>query len=340
MLWLKYVKFDSKTYVIHYKKGNIVAEGPGLAFYASTRKSSIEAVPLGSKDIPFIFTEATSDFQQVTVQGQITYKIEDPKKLASVLDFTVDYYGDYKTDDAEKLEQRLINEAQTASTSLIQTMKLRDAITNAKNIQQNIYEGLSQSDTVKSLGINIMSINIIAVKPTPEMERALETTTREKLQQEADQAIYERRNFAVEQERMIKESELNTEIAMEEKQKQIAEKRMEREQLEEENRKKIRLLGINADIEVEQQRKTLIDLQVENDKKRADSEKYSIEARISPYKDMDWRILSVIAPKSASNDIAMAFRQLAENAQNIQNLNISPDLLKTLINTSQEAEYR
>ena len=59
------------------------------------------------------------------------------------------------------------------------------------------------------------------------MTRALETETREMLQQEADQAIYGRRNFAVEQERKIKESELNTEIAVEEKQKQIAEKKME-----------------------------------------------------------------------------------------------------------------
>ena len=62
-----------------------------------------------------------------------------------------------------------------------------------------------------------MGVNILAVRAVPEMTRALETSTREKLQQEADQAIYERRNFAVEQERKIKESELNTEIAIEEK---------------------------------------------------------------------------------------------------------------------------
>jgi len=331
------VKFDSKTYVIHYKKGKIIEEGLGLAFYASTRKSSIEAVPVGSKDIPFIFTESTSDFQTVTVQGQITYKVDDPKKLASVMDFTVDFYGDYKTNDSEKLEQRLINEAQTASTSLIQTMELRQAITNAKNIQQKIFEGLTQSDTVNSLGIRIMAINIIAIKPTPEMAKALETTTREKLQQEADQAIYERRNFAVEQERIIKESVLNTEIAMQEKQKQIAEKRMERERLEKENKKTLRLLEVNADIEVEKQKQQLIDIQIENDKKLADSEKYSIAAKLEPYKNMDWRILSSIVPKSAKNEIAMAFRHLAENAENIKNLNISPNLLQSLL--SQESEY-
>src|SRR5204863_179982 len=78
-------------------------------------------------------------------------------------------------------------------------------------------------------GIEILTVNILAIKASPEMARALETETREKLSQEADQAVYERRNFAVEQERKIKETELNTEIAVEEKKKQIDEKKMEAE---------------------------------------------------------------------------------------------------------------
>ena len=53
------------------------------------------------------------------------------------------------------------------------------------------------------------------------------------------QAIYERRNFAVEQERIIKETELNTEIT-EEKTKQIAEKQMETELVKQENEQKLK----------------------------------------------------------------------------------------------------
>jgi len=333
MLWFKFIKFDSKTYVFHYKKGKIINEGVGLAFYASKRKSSIEAVTLGSRDIPFIFSESTSDFQTVSVQGQITYIIEDPKKIAKVLDFTVDLDGIEKTDDNQKLEQRLVNEAQTASTSFIQGLDLRSTITSAQTIQEKIHNGLTSSDTVNSLGIKIMSVNIIAVKPTPEMEKALETSTREKLQQEADQAIFDRRNFAVEQERIIKESELNTDIAVKEKQKQIAQKVMEQQQLEQENKKKIRIMQVNADIEIETKRKKLIDSKVENEKKLADSNKYKLQAQLEPYKNLDWKIISALSSNnSAQNDIALAFRQLAENATNIQNLNITPDLLQSIIN--------
>ncbi|MEA3450975.1 MAG: membrane protease subunit, stomatin/prohibitin, partial [Bacteroidota bacterium] len=98
------------------------------------------------------------------------------------------------------------------------------------------------------------------------------------------------------------------------------------------NRKKIRVMKVDADIEIETKRKTLINSQVENEKKLADSNKYKLQAQLEPYKDLDWKIISALSPnKSAQTDIAIAFRELAENAQNIQNLNITPDLLQSIV---------
>ena len=45
--------------------------------------------------------------------------------------------------------------------------------------------------------------------------------TREEILKKADEALYERRNASIEQERRVKENELNTEIAIENKKKQI-----------------------------------------------------------------------------------------------------------------------
>lgn len=240
MFGLKHIKFDSTTYVLHFKSGNIKREGRGLSFFYFAPNSSIVAIPMSSNDLPFIFSESTNDYQSVSIQGQISYKISKPKELADVLDFTVNDYGQYKKNDIEKLNQRIINEAQTATSSYVHSIKLKDAIRSAKAIEGKIVEGLASSSVVGMLGIEILGANILAVSATPEMSRALETDTREKLQQEADQAIYERRNFAVEQERKIKESELNTEIAVEEKQKQIAEKRMESDVQKADNDRKLR----------------------------------------------------------------------------------------------------
>ena len=152
------------------------------------------------------------------------------------------------------------------------------------------------------------------------------------MQQEADQAIYERRNFAVEQERIIRESELNTEIAVEEKQKQIAEKKMESEVQRTENNRKLRTMQLDTDIAIENQRKQLIEQKTANDKKEAETRGYILETTLQPYKNMDWRILTAMQQQGdAKGQIALAFRQLAENAGKIENLHISPDLLQTLL---------
>ncbi|SIS83085.1 SPFH domain / Band 7 family protein [Filimonas lacunae] len=337
MFGIQHIKFDSMTYVLHFKSGSIKKEGRGLSFFYFAPNSSIVAIPMGSNDLPFIFSESTNDYQQVNIQGQISYKISKPKELADVLDFTVTDSGAYKKNDIEKLNQRIINEAQTATSAYIHSIKLKDAIRSAKAIENKILEGLQSSAAIGMLGIEILGANILGISATPEMARALETETREKLQQEADQAIYERRNFAVEQERIIKETELNTEIAVEEKQKQIAEKKMESRVQQADNERKLREMQLEADISVENQRKQFIEQKTANDKKEAETQGYVLETTLKPYKEMDWKILTALGNNSDPRfSIALAFRELAENADKVGNLNISPDLLSSLLSEKPE----
>ena len=334
MFGIKHIKFDSMTYVLHYNNGKLKKEGKGLSFFYFLPTSSIVAIPMGSSDLPFIFKESTKDYQSVTIQGQISYKVSDPKMLASVLDFTVNDNGTYKNADIEKLNQRIINEAQASTSSYIHEINLKEAIRSAQEIENRILEGLKSSSSISMLGVEILGSNVLAVQASPEMARALETETREKIQQEADQAIYERRNFAVEQERIIKESELNTEIAIEEKQKQISEKKMETQVQKAENDKKLRELKIQADISVENQREELIEQKTKNDRKEAEVKGYALEVTLKPYKELDWKVLMALGGNSdPGNNIALAFRELAENAQKIGNLSITPDLLDSILTT-------
>lgn len=332
MFGISFIKFDSMTYVIHFKNGQVKNEGRGLSFFYYAPNSSISAIPLGSNDLPFIFNETTNDYQSISIQGQVTYKIGNPKQLADLLDFTVDNKGTFKKNDSEKLNQRIINEAQTATSSFIHGLGLKEAIRSAKIIEIKITEGLKTSQAISILGIEILTVNILAIKATPEMARALETETREKLSQEADLAVYQRRNFAVEQERKIKETELNTEIAVEEKKKQIDEKKMEAEIQIANNDRKLREMKVQADIAVENQRKLLIEQKNSNERKEAETQGYVLETTLKPYKEMDWKIITALNnnPDPKFN-IALAFRQLAENASKIGSLNISPDLLESIL---------
>ena len=60
--------------------------------------------------------------------------------------------------------------------------------------------------------------------------------------------------------------------------------------------------------------------------------KDALQAMLEPLKGIDWKTL--LAAGSGSDprlNIAIAFRELAENADKISQLNISPDLLSTLL---------
>src|SRR2546428_5837719 len=104
MLGIKFIKVQPTTYLLEYRNGRIVREGSGLAFFYFAPTTSLVAIPLASIEAPFIFEEATADYQTVTIQGQVTYRVTDPRKLAGLLNFTLrhDRDGDV-SDDPVKL---------------------------------------------------------------------------------------------------------------------------------------------------------------------------------------------------------------------------------------------
>ena len=82
MLGISYRKANPTDYVLLFSRGKLTREGVGLSFFYFSPASSIVSVPLASANIPFVFNEPTADFQTLTVQGQMTYRITDPKKAA------------------------------------------------------------------------------------------------------------------------------------------------------------------------------------------------------------------------------------------------------------------
>lgn len=319
--FIQFKKAPPTVYVMHFENGRIRRAGPGLAFWYFGLTSEIVDVPIASADVPFIFSEITSDFQEITIQGQLTYRIEDPQKASQYLDFSVSWNGHYKSEEppADLLAERLINTTQTIARSITQSMPLSQALSSHDLIVRELLARLKASDTVQMLGLEILSLSVLSIRPTPEIGRALEAESRESIQRRSDQAIYARRNAAVEEERRIKESELNTEIVVETKRRQIAETRMA------------------ADIALEEERSKLIDIKVENERKDADSRAYALMTAMKPLENVDWRMLMALAAKDSDPRfaISMAFQELAENANKIGQLNVSPDLLQTLLATDQ-----
>jgi hypothetical protein len=300
---------------MQYRGGEVVRQGVGLSFFYFAPTSEIVQVPLASTGTPFVFNEVTADFQDVTIQGELTYRIKQPVELAALLDFSVDQRGRYRSDDPSKLAERLIHASQILARAFTQKHELRDLLVSSDQLVEQLLAGMKSSEAVAMLGVEILALSILSIKATPEMAKALQADAREKLLQKADEAIYARRNTAVELERQIKENELNTEIAVAHKQRQVRETKLA------------------ADIALEQERAELVDRRVENERKESQARADALRAMLEPVKDVDWRTL--MAAQSTGLDsrqlIAMAFRDLADNADKVGNLHISPDLLTTLL---------
>jgi hypothetical protein len=334
MFGIKFIKVQPTTYLLQYRGGKVVREGLGLSFFYYAPTTSLVAVPVASTDVPFIFEETTADFQTVTIQGQVTYRVGEPKRLAALLNYTLTSNGQgYASEDPEKLPERVIHVINVLARAELQKLPLREAIRASDALVEAVDARLRASAEITSLGLEVLGLSILAIKPTPETARALEAETREKLFRDADEAIYARRNSAVEQERAIKENELNTEIAVENKKRQIRETQMEAERVIQEKKHIQQKEALEASIGLEDRRKSLVALSAENAKAEADARAYGVSSTMKALGSADSKILQALATTGMKPEqlIAFAFQELAGKAERIGQLNISPDLLRELL---------
>lgn len=316
MLGMRYFKTVPTTYVMHYSFGRLKRKGLGLSFFYFSPLATLVQVTQASVDVPFVFEETTNDFQEVTIQGQLTYRVLEPDRLTQVLDYSVDSFGRYKTDDPEKLKERLIQAIQVDTHAIAQQSSLQELLVASSKLSHDLLEGMRKSESVQMLGIEVLGLSILSIKATPEIAKAMQADTREKLLAKADESLFARRNAAIELERQIKENELKTERTVEEK------------------RREVRQAQMQADVAIETQRAELVEQQVANSRKLAAVQAESLQATLDAMKGTDWKtILAATGGQDSKNIIAIAFQQLAENAQSIGRLDISPDLLNALMDS-------
>lgn len=339
-----YIKFSPNQYVLRYRKGNLIAQGTGLSFFFFAHNTSACVLPISGTDIDFMFEETTQDFQTVTVQGQLTCRITDYEKAAAALDFTVNLRnGGYTDQPIEKLHKRMVNLAHVQVKSHIGAIGLTEAIQTSRALADQVLVEMAQSEECAQMGVSVTGFSILKIRANPETARALEAKTREDILRESDDAIYDRRNASIEQERKVKENELNTQISVEEKKKAIKETELQTKRLELEGEGELQKIEVRSSTEQEQmrldaaialerKRQELTDLRLANAKKDADAEAYRISAIMEAYNKLSADVLVALATMSMEPEkiIAQAFHQLAANPGKIGTLNITPDLLESL----------
>lgn len=297
MLNIGYFKGQPTEYVLKYGAGRLSREGPGLAFFYLKHSTQVVAVPTSSRDAGFVFNEVTNNFQSVTIQGQLTYRVHSPKQAAALLNFSIDPRTHaYTSDDPDRLAQRITNVVQMETRGELQKMTLEEALGRYESIAATVQRRVKEGALLEAMGVDLMSVYFVAAKPTPEVGKALEAGYREALLRKADEAIYARRAAAVEEERKIKENELNT------------------------------------DITLEQQRRQLIELKGANDLREAENRGQALERESEFRARAKERELAVYKGLEARSVVALALNEMGLNAGSIGNLTITSEVLASLLN--------
>ena len=223
--FLLHLRGTPTAWIRHHVRGKVRHEGVGLSFWYRPLTAVLSEVPIDDRELPLLFHARTSDFADVTVQATVTYRIAEPALAATRLDFSIDpVRGLWRAEPLGQVATLLAELAQQPALDLLARVPLAEALTAGIGpIREAIAAALRTDSRLAETGVTVVSARVVAIRPEPELERALQTPTREAVQVEADRATYARRAQAVEQERSIAENELQTKIELARREQQLVE---------------------------------------------------------------------------------------------------------------------
>lgn len=318
--FVRHFRTDPTLHVLRYRGGAVKQSGKGITFWFLPMSTSIAEVPLDDRELVLMVRAPSSDYQDVTVQGVVTFRVTQPERLAERVDFTVDLgSGLYTKQPIEKLTLLITQIAQQFAAAYVTAQPVKKILVEGYDrIRELVRQGLDGDAGLTDMGIEIVSVRVASIKPTSELQKALEMPMREKIQQEADEATFARRALAVEKERAIQENELQNQIELAKREKQLIDERgrNELQRVEQENEEK------RVESEARAQR-TRVDANAQADSVRI-LEQVKVHAereRMDVYRDLPRSVL-----------LGLAAQELAGKLQRIDHLNISPEMFGPLLN--------
>jgi regulator of protease activity HflC (stomatin/prohibitin superfamily) len=334
--WLRHLRSEPSFHVLRHSGGALVASGRGLTFWFLPINTSVAELPMDDRDMPFLFHGRTKDYQEVIVQGTIAWRVADPEVLAQRVDFTIDLgKGVYQRQPFEQIVLLLTGIAQQAALRHIAEQPLRALLEAGPGpVQERIRGELAAAQPLADMGLRVVTAQVADIAPTAEMEGALQTPMREKIQEAADKARFERRAQAVEEERAIGENELQSKIELARRQERLIEQQGQnkrREVTEEAEAKRIDAAAAAARRTLEAEAAagvTRIDTEVQAERARTETETeagriHAVEGeRVAAEREK----MEIYRTLPLPVLLGLAAQDLAEKLK-IEHLTIAPDQL-------------
>ncbi|MFE1750547.1 SPFH domain-containing protein [Streptomyces anandii] len=337
----RHLRSAPTAHIRHHRSGRLVHDGTGLSFRFRALTAALSEVPVDDRELAMTFHARTADFQDVTVQATVTYRIGDPALAAARLDFSIDPdTGVWRGAPLEQLGTLMTDPAQEHALAVLARMPLSAALVDGVSaVRERVAAGLAAEPRLPATGIEVVAVRVVALRPEPEVERALRTPAREQIQQEADRATYERRAVAVERERTIAENELASRIELARREEQLVEQRGTNARRE--AQEQAAADAVRAEAEAARTVR-LAEAEAARTERLADAEATrterlgraaAVEAREVGAARAEGRAawLRVHAEVDVATLHALTGSRLAENLPRIDSLTVSPDVLTGLL---------
>ncbi len=319
MGFLRHLRAEASTHVLFFRDARLQRSGRGLAFWFSPFAASLAELPGDDREVALALHARSADFQDVVVQGSLTYRIVDPVKTAQRVDFSIDLrLGSYLRQPLEKLGLALTQLAQQRAQSHAQATPLRDLLARGPDaLRAAIEDGFRTAPLLPDLGLELVAVHVAAVKAVPEVERALEEPTRERIQEDADEATFRRRAQAVEKERAIQENEMQNQIELARREQQLIGQRGQNARSEATEKAEAERIGSEA--------------QAERTRTAADAQAAAIRAVEGARLTLERERVEVYRTMPPAVLAGLAAQELAGKLQRVEHLNITPDLLGPIL---------
>lgn len=318
-LGLRHLRAASTSYIRHLDRGKVAHEGPGLAFWFRPLTAALSEVPLDDRELSILFHARTADFQDLAVQATVTYRIVRPAEAAERLDFGIDPdTGGWRAAPLEQIGSLLTETAQQHALHLLARTALAEALVEGvAETRARMADGLAAEPRLADVGLEVVAVRVVALRPEPDVERALRTPARELVQQEADRATFERRANAVEHERAISQNELDSRIELAKREEQlVAQQGANARRLAEEE-----AAAATVRTRSEAARRTeLATAEAEAVRSLGAAQAEAEAAKLAAHQQVDPAVLH-----------ALALLQLAGNLPKVEQLTVTPDLLGDLL---------
>jgi regulator of protease activity HflC (stomatin/prohibitin superfamily) len=308
------LRSEASSHVIRYRNGRVQQSGRGLVFWFRPETASIAEVPMDDREMTLFVKGRSQDFQTVSVQGTIGWHVVDPELLASRVDFSIGLFtGKPQGEPIERIEARIAGIANQAVLQHLAQAPVRALLdAGPEPLRAQLEAVLAADPALAEIGVAAVAVRLTNLAPTSELERALQTPTFEALQQKADEATFERRALAVEKERAIAENELATKTELARREKLLI--------AEEAENARNRATGVAEASQIEAAAEADRIRAIEGAKAEAEQQHIAI------YRDLPPAIL-----------LGLAAQQLAGKLETIEHVNITPDLLATILGEFRKA---